>query len=84
MEHGIDHKPAQSYLQLDPKLRAFLESMDEEDVETAKQLMKAYRNAGVVSRFLKWSIIVAFTVFMGLAGVFEKVVKLFSAKGAGL
>ena len=83
MREDSEIKHVDRYAELSPALRTFLESMDEEDVQTAKDLMKAYRNAGVISRFAKWILIVMFTTFMGIAGIFEKLVKLFGFDKAG-
>ena len=65
------------YMELDPALREFLEGMDQEDVDTAKQILKTYKSASIVSRFMKWLIITVFVIFMSAAGLWEKLAKLF-------
>jgi len=71
---------AERYLELDPEVRSFLESLDSEDVQTCKDIIKAYRNASVISRFFKWMTVTAFVIFMGMAGLWEKLAKLFFTK----
>lgn len=58
------------------KVRDWVLTLDEDDVEIYNRLRESYRNATVVSRFLKWVGVTAFLVFMGMAGALEKIIGL--------
>lgn len=58
------------------KVRNWLLNLDEQDIDVLERIKESYRNATVISRFLKWIGVTMFLVFMGMAGAFEKIMLL--------
>jgi hypothetical protein len=67
---------SEQFVRRPKKVRDWLLNLDEEDVDALERLKKTYRDAGAVSRFMKWIFLGGIFLFMQFDGFFEKILVL--------
>lgn len=74
------HNPVEVFSQLPVFTRAFLQGLDQEDILTLIDLIKAYQRASVVGWFFKWTVAIivgAFVTTSTLGNSFKEIYRWF-------
>jgi len=69
---------AHSYRDVRPHVRDFLERLDEDDVETLINMLRAYEKAATIGGFFKWLAVAMLATFTAVISAGESVRKLYA------